>query len=567
MDRVDRMELPGGRRARTRLQIHATDEDGNKITVGAGAMVRGGVPDKSISPSQTFIVAPEPGAAPAKKAAKAAAPKRMTIGEARRLSAVEAIRENEVTGNESNSWKTILSRVDGGDWTVARARKEAKDSARYWRDSAATVRRGGGRSNPEKVEEAASRLERAADKYDKLAEDLTISQSVTKTDKFMGRAPAAPDLEEAARTRQGKIDRARGYGNLGTEIEELVSHDASAEALKARVRSRAKREGIPDADIQPLLEAIEGPDRDQVGVEAQRLTDREGVAHIGHAGDTVAFDPAIHQGQGGGKFKKGDLVQVVRPGHRARVGDEDVQLAKATVEEPDRPGGKGPDLVPEGSVAGPRATAPVGNAPRRRELRQAWIAADLPTPPPGSGRKSQEEIKGDVLAGRITPEEGIRRFESEVAFGKEDLAEVDAHLRETDLSPEERGKVERHRANLQATIESHEKQSTFLRDYFKDEAPVVSLKEAKVQDPVSYEFLKDATPDDMREAAKEAGLDPPEGNTTDEMFTDLLKQVARNELARRAVDRPPGGRGRADRAGGRGGRADQLLQGRGQDVP
>jgi hypothetical protein len=353
-------------------------------------------------------------------------------------------------------------------------------------------------------------------------------------------APVEPDLEEAARTRQGKIDRARGYGNLGTEIEELVHNDASTEALKARVRSRAKREGIPDAEIQPLLDAIEGPDRDQVRVEAQRLTDREGVVPIEHAGDTIKFDPKLHQGQGGGQFREGDTVQVVRPGHRARIDGEDVQLAKAVVDEPDTPGDRGPDLVPKGSVAGPRTTTPVDNAPRKRELRQAWIRADLPTPPPGSGRKSQDEIKGDVLAGRITPEEGIRRFESEIAFGKEDLAEVDAHLRETDLSPAERAKVERHRANLQATIDSHEAQSKFLRNYFKDETPTVKEVEAKL-DAEGFRALQDATPDTLREAAREMKMDPPKGDTKEEILQDLVRQMATRVAKERGLigGKPP----------------------------
>lgn len=353
---------------------------------------------------------------------------------------------------------------------------------------------------------------------------------------FRGRRPGEGGLlpttaEERARTRQAHIDRARGFGDLGTEVEQLVHDEASSTALVSRIRNRAKQAGIPEADLQPLLDAVDTNNNDRILLEAQRLTDREGVFHVGHVGDTIAFNPRVHEGKG---LREGDTVRIVRPGYTARVGPgEDVQLRKATVEKVDAKEARGARLVPEGSVAGPRADTPVDNAPRRKELRQAISEAGLPQAPPGSARKSQEEITGDLLAGRITPEEAVRRFESEVAFNKEDLIEVDANLNQTDLSPDERSRLERHRANLQAAINAHEAHARWLRGHQQQDVP--TLEEAKVTNPVEFEFLKDATPDDMRAAAKEAGLDPPNGNNPNEMFQDLLRQVLQREVDRRAA--------------------------------
>lgn len=490
---------------------------------------RGAVPEGAEAPT------------PAKKAAKAAAPKKMTIGEARRLSAVEAIRANEVTGGESQAWRTILSRVDGGDWTVARARKEAKDSARYWREQAATVRRGGGRFNPEKVEESASRLERVADQYDKLAEDLTISQSVTKTDKFM--RGGAPDSVEVARERQRRLDRARGYGNLTTEIDELLNNEASSKALAQRIRTRGKVQtstlGGPEdstidaADIEELAKAAEAGDNDRVRALARQLAEREGITQIGNAGEVVPFNPREQRLLSPDLFRGRDNpthVTVTRAGHRINDNGEDVLLERATVDAPTpkelegvQRGARGASRVPDGSVKGDRTQAPIDNQPRKREFGEAWDSADLDTE--GAAGRSLKEVRDDVASGKITPEEGIRRIEGEIAFNQEDLNEVDANLREGDLTPEQRDRLQSDAAKLQNAIDAHKKASKFMRLYFRDEKPTV--QEVKISlDSEGLQALERATPDDLREAAKMQGLDPPKGTTKDEILQDMVRQVA-----------------------------------------
>jgi hypothetical protein len=618
---IDRIDAVTGRGARSRRVLVGRDENGNEIHVA------------SAPPHQTFIVAPEPGAAPAKKAAKAAAPKRMTIGEARRLSAVEAIRANEVTGSESNSWKTILSRVDGGDWTVARARKEAKDSARYWRESATTVRRGAGRSNPEKVEEAASRLERAADQYDKLAEDLTISQSVTKTDKFMragapGAAPAPtsvpdimarlndfdnppsreeatamvaplrraqlmeiakeiqlpgaskktmpelkreivegtvgrrldsiatrgfrgispeqpdtpskPDKVQVARARQEEIFEAKRFADTAAELDQLIVDDASDKAILSRFDNTVRREGVQGSALDVVRGHLAAGRRDEARLEMRRILDANGVAPTGNAGDIVPFDRLQHAEISGTSIGDGDMVRIVRPGHRATIRGEQVDLGRSVVEPatPDevRTDARAKRLVPEGSVAGDRAQAPVSNEPRKRNFSEAWDAAELGAE--GSPGRSMKEIRDDVASGKITPEEGIRRMEDEIAFNKEDLAEVDANLRQPDLSDEERDKLQTNAAVLTNGIEAQEKASKFLRLYFRNEE--ISAPEAKelvTLDLTGQDFkaLQDASVDDLREAAKLGGLDPPKGNTKDDVLRDMVMQVARKVAQERGI--------------------------------
>lgn len=475
--------------------------------------------------------------APVKKAAKAAVPKRMTIGEARRLSAVEAIRANEPDEGQSNSWKTILSRVDGGDWTVARARKEAKDSARYWREQAATVRRGGGRSKPEKVEEAASRLERAADTYDKLAEDLTISQSVTKTDKFMGApsaptpakkaAKAAPDSVQQARARQTEIFETKRFADTASELEQLIQDDASDKAILARFDAAVKREGVEGTALDMVRGHLEAGRRDEARAEMRRILDANGITPTATAGDIIPFDPKRHQRIAGAEINEGDMVQVVRPGHRGRIRGEDVDLNPSVVErvtpEEARKAESGARRVPEGSVKGDRPQAPIDNEPRKREFGDAWDSADLEAE--GAAGRSLKEIRDDVASGKITPEEGIRRIEGEIAFNQEDLNEVDANLRQPDLSPEQRTRLQSDAAKLQGAIDAQKKASKFMRMYFSDEKPTIA--EVRVNlDAEGFEALQKATPDDLREAARMQGLDPPKGNTKEEMLQDLVRQVA-----------------------------------------
>jgi hypothetical protein len=356
-------------------------------------------------------------------------------------------------------------------------------------------------------------------------------------------APEAPEADATvrARERQANIDRAKAYGSLGSEFDELIDAEVSDRTLRARVTARMKQAGLPEEDLAAIRKALEPGGRSRFEAQSvlREILRRNGVEITHPAGAVVPLD-RTNMVDITGSGVPGDVstVHVVRPGYRMTLPDGEVVQERTVVEaatpEEIRAFEQGRRLVPEGSVSGTRADVPVETKPRKRELRQAWIAADI-QPPPGPVRTQTEEIRDKLFNGDLTPEEAIRMMESEIAFNKEDLAELDAHLREADLGDKEKAEFQDRAVKLTQGIEEQEKAATFLRAYFKDEAPVVSLQEAKETDPVSYEFLKDATPDDMREAAKEAGLDAPSGDTPDEMFTDLLKQIAKKELDRRAA--------------------------------
>jgi hypothetical protein len=224
------------------------------------------------------------------------------------------------------------------------------------------------------------------------------------------------------------------------------------------------------------------------------------------------------------------MVHIVRPGSSTRWRDEDIQLDRATVEvaSPKEAAGaerseRGARVVPEGSVKGDRTQTPVSNEPRKREFGDAWDAADLDAD--GAAGRSLKEIRDDVASGKITPEEGVRRIEGEISFNQEDLNEVDANLRQPDLSPEQRTRLQSDAAKLQSAIDAQKKASKFMRMYLSDEKPTIA--EVRVNlDAEGFEALQKATPDDLREAARMQGLDPPKGETKEEMLQDLVRQVA-----------------------------------------
>lgn len=180
-------------------------------------------------------------------------------------------------------------------------------------------------------------------------------------------------------------------------------------------------------------------------------------------------------------------------------------------------------LVPEGSVPGDRTSTPVDNEPRKRTLDEAWKAAGISSE--GSPGRSMEEIHKDISSGKLTPEEGIRRMEEEIAFNKEDLAEVDATLRQPDLTPEQIARFQSDAAKLQAGIDAQTKASKFLRLYFKDEKPTVKEVEVSL-DAEGFRAIQAATPESLRQVAKEQGLDAPKGETKDEILQDLIRQMA-----------------------------------------
>ncbi len=111
--------------------------------------------------------------------------------------------------------------------------------------------------------------------------------------------PAPPDLETAARQRQGEIDAVRTLAELAIEVEELTANEASSNAMVHRVRARVNRSGLEPID---------------------------------RAGEETTFDRKRHKAIGR-PIRDGAPVVVVRPGYVWKSSNEEVLIARPVVEE------------------------------------------------------------------------------------------------------------------------------------------------------------------------------------------------------------------------------------------
>ena len=112
-------------------------------------------------------------------------------------------------------------------------------------------------------------------------------------------SPAPPDLETAARQRQGEIDAVRTLAELAIEVEELTANEASSSAMVHRVRARVNRSGLEPID---------------------------------RAGEETTFDRKRHKAIGR-PIRDGAPVVVVRPGYVWKSSDDEVLIARPVVEE------------------------------------------------------------------------------------------------------------------------------------------------------------------------------------------------------------------------------------------
>jgi hypothetical protein len=183
------------------------------------------------------------------------------------------------------------------------------------------------------------------------------------------------------------------------------------------------------------------------------------------------------------------------------------------------------------------AAQKVIQAPDRREaFAEDWIntpAMAHINEKTAAGR-TINEVRDDVLKGKITPDEGIRRLENDIDLNKQDLAEVEQQLR-GDVTPQDRSRLMDARDKLRQGISDQELASSFMRKHFR-QAPAVTPKEVEVQlDPEAKKLVDSAGPGDIREAAKIAGFGELKGENKDELLQDLVKKIAGKELASRAA--------------------------------
>lgn len=166
-------------------------------------------------------------------------------------------------------------------------------------------------------------------------------------------------------------------------------------------------------------------------------------------------------------------------------------------------------------------------------FRDAWNEAGIPGEPGRSASRTMAEIRDRVHSGEWSPEEGIRRLEVDIDFNKQDVAEIEAVLRDESLDSAERKDLTSKLGKLHADIAAQEKASTFMRRYFRKE-PVVTAEEAKAAlDPAQQSWLDNASPDEIREGARLQGLGEIKGDTAEEVWNNAVKAVVDREMASR----------------------------------
>jgi hypothetical protein len=370
-----------------------------------------------------------------------------------------------------------------------------------------------------------------------LNENVTLPKRALKADIVKAIQDArggkgAPDLESAARTRQADIDRVRPVAEASGQIEQAIDNGTSADGLRKMINDHP---GLSDEQKARLTRNL--GNRGLLFETLQNINMESGLSPVRSSGETGAFDRRTMRPMPGSRISDGAPVQVVRPGYVLHRDGEQIEVSRPIVEEitPEeaRAAERGLQQVPEGSVSGPKAQTPISTPERRGDFKQAWSDADIKAP--GSAGRSLTEIRDDISTGKITPEEGVRRLESEISLNKEELADIDATLR-GDMSPADRRKLVKQAEDLEAGIAAQEKASDFVRGHTKNEAPVTEKEILQVELPADvHEAIAQATPDDLKDGAVKAGLRRPKGESKDEVIQDIARQFAEKELADRAT--------------------------------
>lgn len=149
-----------------------------------------------------------------------------------------------------------------------------------------------------------------------------------------GGAPAAPDLEEAARTRQADIDQARKIGNAAGEWDQILDAGASPQAMVARLRAAEARDGI---DLSRIIQSVEEGNMQQARIQMQTLVDRAGLIKRGNAGKIQQYHAASDQLLPGQSIGPSGRVRVIRPGYSLRRDGKLITLSRPVVEPVDEP--------------------------------------------------------------------------------------------------------------------------------------------------------------------------------------------------------------------------------------
>lgn len=183
----------------------------------------------------------------------------------------------------------------------------------------------------------------------------------------------------------------------------------------------------------------------------------------------------------------------------------------------------------------PAAARKMTTEDRKNTFSDAFDDAFPGLAPDSSGRRTILEVRDDIVSGRITPEEGVRRLESDIEFNREELTTIEADLRNTD-NPTEISNLRRDRAKLTDDVKQQEKTAAFMRRHFRNE-PETTPQEVKqaLPEPMQRQ-LDEASPAELKQMAKTVGIEEPKGNTKEEVEEDLLSIMAKE--VKRTGDEP-----------------------------
>lgn len=507
----------------------------------------------------------------------------MTVTQARHRTALEAISKDPIRGDDGKVYREIASKVEGGDWTVTRARFEAKQESKRLRNEAGIARQRADNASGDRARgfrREADENDALADRYDRLREELLVSQSVTATDKYVNPKESKPvkvaPVKKAAPAKRAPAKKAAPKPPRDTtDIDqmtkvELLADPRAADAkpswtkdrIKAHIRGETPapvkrapaKKAAPKAPTTPRLTAQErlAKANDDVNAASQGPPGPDRISNIIRAMDGLNERQVRSLGRENGiKFPVG--MRGVDPAkeHVARSLDAfggGGAFRRAPSEEgfvperttiPVRGGGavdtQTGEFIPP-IVETPAAQKLIEVPDRRESFLDAWMRRDIEVPSTGPG-ESITEVISDISDGRITPDEGIRRLETEIDLNSTDLIDIDRQLR-GDLTPEERERLTKERTLLGRAIRADADASKFLRDHFKKEPDVTpdEVKEASPDLRTLGEKMRDMPPSEVadlkRQIKDQVGVDA-EGDTGEEVFDDALKKIIKRELAER----------------------------------
>ncbi len=565
--------------------------------------------------------------APSKRAVtKAARPRgAMTLTEAKRRTAMDAMKQNEISGDGAAVHAHISNDLASGKLTPTQARSAALKAEKEFKASATEARK----ADNDKL---ADQHLATADKFRNLAEKLHESGSVVHTDKYRNApqgpapvktatkvakkaAPSAPSAPRAAPTGEDldnmtanelrALAKSEGVSNYSKynkdRLKEAIRAKREGRALPAPISgplpakkavAKAAPKSVGEEDIKPIgdeailakAEKLRGKENldpvqkltvqraDRILAERQKAgvpkkpvevaptavkkaeAAKAAVVNRNTAGSpesikenlttTIPNLRQIAKDEGvdlKGKTLKKDIIQAIRDKRAGKVPEPAKRAVKAV---------PSPEAAKKAAKANPvkkaAAAAPIKAPDRKADFTDDFKKANIQVPDSAAGR-TMEEIRDDVAVGHITPNEGIRRLENDIQLNKTDLADLKAEYRqlgnihEIPVREAEQKRLNAEAKRLREDIAAQEKMATFMHGHFQ-KAPEVTPDELKAElTPEQLKALENATPDSLKRAAKIAGLDLGDikGDTKEEVWNNMVKAMARQELKRRGLPDVP----------------------------